>query len=142
MSSTAFLAEIYPEAGLRRVVGVSGLILAALGMAAIALATVPIAVRLPACLAWGVYSGLELRSLRRGWRRCHGIRIEAGGDMEVRDACGTWRPARLANGSVLLRHYGWLRLVTLDGVHVQELLRGHCRRSRDWRRLHVIWRHV
>ena len=142
MSSTAYSADIYPEAGLRRVVLVSGIALAALGAAAIALATIPVAARLPACLAWGVFSVLECRNLLRGWRRCHGIRIEAGGEMKVRDACGTWRSARLANGSVLLRRYGWLRLVSDDGVHVQELLRGHCRRSRDWRRLHVIWRHV
>ncbi len=142
MLSTAFSAEIYPEAGLRRVVWVSGIVLALVGAAAIALATIPISARLPACLAWIVFSGIELRNLLRGWRRCHGVRLEADGEIAVRDAGGNWCPARFADGCVLLRRYAWLRLVTDEGVHIRELFRGSCRRSRDWRRLHVIWRHV
>lgn len=111
-------------------------------MLAIALATVPGWARLLALVAWIVFSCRELVLLRRGWRRFHGIRFLANGDVEVRSRDGSWEPAELADGSILLRRFGWLRLVADDGTGVQELVRGSRREDRDWRRLHVIWRHV
>ena len=121
---------------------VTAITLAVLGALAICLATVPIWARLPPLIAWLVVSCREIRALRRGWRRSCGVRFLADGDVEIRDNGGTWTPAELADGSVLLRRIGWLRLIAADGTAIHELVRGSCREDREWRRLHVIWRHV
>ena len=121
---------------------VTAVALAVLGAVAIALATVSAWVRLPAFAAWAALSFFEIRRLRRGWRRAHGMRFYASGDVEVRDREGAWQAAELADGSVLLRRFGWLRLVAHDGAQIHELVRGRCREDHQWRRLHVIWRHV
>ncbi len=120
----------------------TGLLIVLLGALAIALATAPAWARLPAFLGWVAFSCRELVALRRGWRRCHGIRFLADGEVEIRNRDGPWERARLADGSVLLRRFGWLRLDTEVGTVIHEPVRGSCRRGCDWRRLHVIWRHV
>ena len=141
-SSTAYFAEIRPDTGLRRVVFLSAIGFAVLGALAIGVATVPIWARIPALVAWSALSYREMQALRRGWRRSHGLRIVATGEVEVRDRHGNWALAQLADGSVLLRRFGWLRLVAADGTRIHELIRGSRRDNREWRRLHVIWRHV
>ncbi len=113
-----------------------------LGALAIVLATMPIWVRLPALAVWFAVSYRELKSLRRGWQHSRGIRLYATGDVEIRGDSGGWESAELADGSILLRRFGWLRLVASDGARIHELVRGSCRDDREWRRLHVIWRHV
>ena len=120
----------------------TGFSVALLGTLAIVLATAPAWVRLPVLIVWVVFSCRDLVVLRRGWQRCHGVRFLASGDVEIRSGSGAWEQAELADGSVLLRRFGWLRFSTNDGTGVQELIRGCCRKDRDWRRLHVIWRHV
>ena len=120
----------------------TGLSVALLGALAIVLATAPAWVRVPAFVVWVAFSCRELVVLRRGWRRCQGARFLANGDVEIRGRDGAWGRAELAGGSILLRRYGWLRLDTGGGVVVHELVRGNRRSDRDWRRLHVIWRHV
>ena len=142
MSSTAFCAEIYPEKRLRQVVLATGMVVVVAGATAILLATVPVGVKWLAGSAWALISGLEMALRRRGWRRCDRIRFLGNGEIAVRDGSGDWANARLLDGSVLLRHFGWLRLKTCDGTTIHELVRGHCRQDRDWRRLHVIWRHI
>ncbi|MDJ0749276.1 MAG: hypothetical protein QNJ11_07315 [Woeseiaceae bacterium] len=120
----------------------TGLLIVLLGGLAIALATASAWVRLPAFVVWVVFSCRELLALRRGWRRCHRIRILADGGVEILGQSGAWYRAGLADGSVLLRRYGWLRLDPEDGAVIHEPVRGNRRRDPDWRRLHVIWRHV
>ncbi len=142
MSSTAYAAEIRPDRKLRCFVLATGLAVALLGTLAIVSATVPFWARMAALVLWVVYSWREMVALRRGWQRCHGVRFLASGDVEIRSGSGAWEQAELADGSVLLRRFGWLRFSTNDGTGVQELIRGCCRKDRDWRRLHVIWRHV
>ncbi len=117
-------------------------VLAVLGALAIALATVPVWARIPALAGWLALSYREIKALRSGWRRVRGVRFFATGDVEIRDRSGTWTPVELADGSILLRRLGWLRLIADDGAALHELVRGHCRADREWRRLHVIWRHV
>ena len=126
---------------MRCIVLATGTVAALLGVLAIGLATVPAWARFPALVFWVALSFREFVVLRRGWRRCHRVRFLANGGVEIRDG-GLWKPAGLADGSVLLRRLGWLRLVTDDGAVIHELVRGSCRADRDWRRLHVIWRHV
>ena len=142
MSSTAYSADLRPDGRLRCIVLVSAVLLASLGALAIGLATVPAWVRLPALAAWLGWSWRDVGALRRGWRRAHGVRLLADGGAEVRDRSGRWAAAELAGGSMLLRRLGWLRLVTADGERIHELVSGSCREDREWRRLHVIWRHV
>ncbi len=141
-SSTAYSAEIAPDSCLRRIVLVSAIALALLGATAIGVATLPAWVRLLALPGWLAMSYLEIRALRYGWERAGRLRFRASGDVEIRGRDGNWGPARLLDGSVLLRRLGWLRLIADDGVRIHELVRGSCRSDRDWRRLHVIWRHV
>ena len=120
----------------------SAIVLAVLGALAISVATVPVWLRLPVLGLWSALSHREIKAMRHGWRRSHGVRVFATGEIEVRDREGNWALAELADGSVLLRRLGWLRLVTADGAQIHELVRGSCREDREWRRLHVIWRHV
>ncbi len=121
---------------------VTAIVLAVLGILAIGLSTVPTWVRWPASAAWIALSYREIRALRESWRHFGGARFFANGDVEIRNSSGDTTPASLADGSILLRRIGWLRLVADDGTLVHELVRGSCREDRDWRRLHVIWRHV
>ncbi len=141
-SSTAYCAEIRPDVWLRRFVLATAILVALLGALAISLATVPIWVRLPALVAWIALSYCEIGALRRGWRRSCGVRLYADGSVDIRSDGGAWESAELADGSILLRRFGWLRLVAADGAPIHELVRGGCREDREWRRLHVIWRHV
>ena len=141
-SSTAYCAEIRPEACLRRFVLASAILVALLGALAICLATVTLWVRLPALVAWIGLSYREIVALRRGWRRSRGLRLYADGRVDIRRDGAAWESAELADGSILLRRFGWLRLVAADGTPIHELVRGSCREDREWRRLHVIWRHV
>ena len=50
--------------------------------------------------------------------------------------------AAAVTGSLLLRRTAWIRIQSERGEVFAELLRGKCRRSVNWRRLHVIWRHI
>ena len=120
----------------------SAIIVALLGALAISLATVSVWVRLPALVVWIALSYREIVALRRGWRRSCGVRLYADGRVDIRRDGAAWESAELADGSILLRRFGWLRLVASDGARIHELVRGSCREDREWRRLHVIWRHV
>ena len=142
MSSTAYSTEIRPDRQLRCIVLATGGAVVFLGALAIVLMTAPVWGRSAAFAVWAVVSWRELVMLQRGWRCCHGIRLAADGNIEVRNGSRAWEQADLADGSILLRRYGWLRLVTDDGAVIHEPVRGNCREDRDWRRLHVIWRHV
>ncbi len=66
----------------------------------------------------------------------------ADGSLRVFGANGGWYTARLATGTVVLRRYAWIRCRMEPGRYCAELLRGNCRKSDDWRRLQVIWRHI
>ncbi len=91
--------------------------------------------------AWLLSVGIEGERLRRAWRQCRRIRVFPDGNVEILAADGDWSPGRLVGGGVLLSRFGWLRLRLDAGPVFAEPLRGDRRRHRDWRRLHVIWRH-
>lgn len=146
MSSTAFSAEIRPDPFLRRIVLASGTGLTLLGSFLILVLPVHPVLWLAGSIAWLVLAAFELRGLRRAWRICHVIRFHADGSVVVLSPGQDWRPARLLPGGILLRRAGWIRLLLVSPGGKKrvlgELIRGDSRRSADWRRLQVIWRHI
>ena len=142
MSSTAYSAEITPEPALRRCVCWSGAILGIVACLVILSLPAALWLRLAACGLWVAMTSRELWRLQLAWTTCRRLRFTADGAVEILEANGTWYPACLDGGSVLLRRAGWIRLRNRHGARFGELLRGHARRGADWRRLQVIWRHV
>jgi len=142
VSSTTYSAELYPDAGLRRIVLWSGGLLGLVGVVLILSTRLPAVLLIAASVAWLLLSGWELRRIRHGYARCRRLRLSAGGELSRLDGDGNWQQARLLPGSVLLRRVGWIRWDDECGQPYAELLRGRCRESDDWRRLQVIWRHI
>ena len=142
MSSNAYWACLTPDPRLRILVLTSGCCLIAAGLVVILTLPLDAAVRAAACLFWSVSGYRELRALRRGYRACSAIRLAPGGELTVCSRDGEWLPGTLLAGSVVLRNLAWLRLRTAAGARTLECLRGDARKSEDWRRLQVIWRHI
>ena len=142
MSSSAFSAEFSADFKLRRAVLLSGATLAALGLLVIVLLPVHFGLRITGAAAWAVSCGIELLRLQRAYSRYVGLRVDHDGAMHVQNRGGDWQAARLLPGSLLLRRAAWVRVQSERGEVFAELLRGECRRSVNWRRLHVIWRHI
>jgi len=120
----------------------------------LALAGVPLIIILPveailraaAVILWLTLAAIELSRLRYAWHVCHALRFSADGTVFVLMPGQTWQPACLLSGGILLRRLGWIRLSvalpTGRKLVLGEFLRGDCREDADWRRLHVIWRHI
>jgi hypothetical protein len=140
--SIVYSVELRPDPLLRRIVLCSGGSLAACGLIVVASLPWSPALLIAIGAAWAGRSGWELLRLCRAWTDCLGLRLAADGGAKTLGADGRWRPAGVLNGSVLLRRWGWVRLRTESGTVFAEPLRGSCRKSHDWRRLQVIWRHV
>jgi hypothetical protein len=117
-------------------------VLGALGIVAVLTLPWPAAVRGALAVAWAIGVARELDRLRHAWRDCRGLRLRADGSASALGRDGRWQPVTLLADGVLLRHWGWIRLRTATGRVFAEPLRGACRKSHDWRRLQVIWRHV
>ncbi len=98
--------------------------------------------RLAAAGLWLVIGGYDIVRQRRAYRRYRGVRLDCDGRLELKNQGGDWLHARLLPGSLLLRHLGWIRIRDERGSVFAEPVRGHCRDSREWRRLQVLWRHV
>ena len=142
MSSNAYFAELRPDPALRRVVQWSAAALGLAGAAVLMALEAPLWLRLVGGAVWCAGIALKIRKLRMGWSECVAFRVHADGSLAVLGPDGEWRPGRLEADGVLLRRWGWLRLRAVRGTPFAEPVRGSCRLSRDWRRLHVLWRHV
>lgn len=142
MSSSGFSAEFPADLHLRCAVLLSGGTLGALGLLVIMLLPVHVSLRIACAVAWAVASGIEHLRLRRAYSRYVGLRVCHDGAVYVQNRGGGWEAARLLPGSLLLRRTAWIRVQSERGEVFAELLRGECRRSVNWRRLHVIWRHI
>lgn len=142
MSSSAFSAEFSPGFGLRSIVQLSGVTLAALGLLLILLMPVHVALRVTGAALWVIASSIEFLRLQRAYARYCGLRVRYDGAVHLRERGGDWQAASLLPGSLLLRRLAWIRLRSEHGEVFAELLYGTRRDSRDWRRLHVIWRHI
>lgn len=141
MSSNSYWSCLKPDPELRLVVDVAAQLLIAGALALILTLSVGVLPRFAAavgCLALGRH---ELRRLRRGFRHCREIRLANDGSALLLDGDGSWVAASLRPGSLVLPRLAWLRLRTVRGLQVTELIYGDSRTGQDWRRLQVIWRH-
>ena len=142
MSSSVFVAEIRTSSALRCAVVTSGLLLTAVAVVCSAwlpVTTVGKGLLVATSAGFGIR---EIAGLRRAYMSYRYIRVWPGGSVELISASGTAIAAELLPGSVLLARLGWLRLRSMSGRRFAELVNGDARRSKDWRRLHVIWRHL
>lgn len=137
-----YCSYLTPDPWLRIVVLSSGRLLFAAGLALVLTLDLDAAIRAIAALLWLALARFELARLQRGFAACAGIRMHADGRVEVRIGDEDWQPATLMNGSLVLRNLAWLSLKTQNGLRCVELLRGDARKSHNWRRLQVIWRHI
>ena len=142
MLSTEYSAEILPDPDLRRVVLVSGVLLALVGNLLIVFLPLGTTVRVFGVALWSLSTLRELIFLRRAWAGCIALKFVANGEVEILGRDLEWRPAQLVSGSILLRSAGWLRVKTAAGYVFSELVRADTQQRRDWRHLQVIWRHV
>lgn len=142
MSSSTYSADLYPDRALRRIVLLSGIGLAALGVVVILTLPLHLAIKIVGVIGWLLLSYRELVYLRRAHARCKCLRITAGGDLWLLGSSGDWHMARILPGTVVLRRIAWIRCRTRQGCDSVELVRGNCRESHDWRRLQVIWQYV
>ena len=104
----------------------------------------PVAGEIKAGLAaiWLGLCGYEWIALWRGYARSGSLRIAAGGHVERECRDGSWQPARLCAGSMVLPRCAWLRIDPPNMPPYAEPVRARCSKSEDWRRLQVIWRHI
>ncbi|MCH8059175.1 MAG: hypothetical protein IIA11_01820 [Proteobacteria bacterium] len=113
-----------------------------LGLVTILTMPAGVMMQLPGCVLWLLISGRELVAIASGYQRIRRIRLYSNGEVELGNYNGDWQSARLANGSVVLDGFAWLRIEASDGRKFVELLRGTSRKNEEWRRLQVIWRHL
>lgn len=142
MSSEIFSADLHPDAGLRRLLACWSL-LALLGGTAILLCLpVPPALRTLAAAGWAFCMILGYVGRRSRQQQLQRIRVYADGTAQLLSPDGAWSYVAVRGDSVVLNRLAWLRLEYADGHRHAELLRGDSRESEDWRRFHVIWKHV
>ena len=142
MSSNRFSSTLQPDPWLRILVLTSGRLLLAAGLVLILILDAAVALRALAGLIWVAFGHYELRSLQVGFDELLAIRLFSDGAVEVLNDDQEWMPAEYQTGCIVLQKLAWLRLRAANGAQFVELLRGDTRRSQNWRRLQVIWRHV
>ena len=142
MSSNTYSAKLRPDPWLRIVVLTSGRLLIAVGLVLILTLELGAALRAAACLLWIALGKFELQRIQRGFADCVALRVFPGGEIALLNSDQEWVSATLQTGSLVLRHFAWLRMQTDSGQIIVELLRGDARELDDWRRLQVIRRHI
>ena len=141
-ASTSYSAEITPDARLRRFVLLSGAALFLAGLVFVALLAVSTGLKGLVALTWVGLCGYEWLAFRRGYTGNRALRIAAGGSVERQCHDGTWQPARLCAGSLVLTRFAWLRVAPHGARPYAELVSAAGHESENWRRLQVIWRHI
>lgn len=142
MSSSSYSATLTPDPWLRIVVLTTACLLQAAGIAIVLILPLATELRAFGLLLWVALSATELRRSKRGFDCCTCVRLRCDGSVDVRDRDDEWLSGSLSGGSLVLASHAWLRIRLEDGRRIDELLRGDARRSHDWRRLQVIWRHI
>ena len=141
MSSKPYAAILSAEAGARRVVLGSAALLAVLGLAAIVLTPAPAAWRAASACLWLGCSGWRIAATRRTQRVVRRLCVDPGGHVRVLLRDGRTLEGTLAPGTVILSPAAWLA-VSAGGRRFSELFTKKRQQINDWRRLHVIRRHV
>jgi hypothetical protein len=142
VSSNRYSSTLKPDPWLRILVLTSGRLLIAAGLVIILILDIAADLRALAGALWIVAGRYELRVLQRRFDALIAIRLFSDGSVAVLNEHEEWQPGQCQSGCIVLRKLVWLRLRTADGTRFTELLCGDVRRSHDWRRLQVIWRHV
>ncbi len=142
MSSNSFSACLTPDPWLRITVLISGRVLIAAGLVLILTLELGSGARAVMGLLWLATGRFELRRIERGFESYTTIRIGSDGAVSLLDHNAEWVPATLQSGSMVLQHFAWLRLKTVNGEIIVELLRGDTRTCHQWRRFQVIWQHL
>lgn len=112
------------------------------GLALVFLLTLDTPLKSVLAITWIGLCGYEWLALWRGYATGGKLRIAAGGRAERQRLDGTWEPANLCPGSVVLPRIAWLRIAPRGGRAYAELVCAGNHGSEDWRRLQVIWRHI
>ena len=144
MSSSTFSAEIRLHSRLRRIVLISGVILALTGCGLILLlpfAGLSLPVKAVVAAAWTFWSGRELLTHWRVYARWSVLTLYANGETELlgKQESGA---ARVLPGSIILPDIAWLRIRAENGETWGELVAANPRESEEWRRFQVIIRHL
>lgn len=142
MSSNTYSSYLTPDRRLRQLVTTSGRLLAVAGLTVILTLPLDAALRYPGGVVWGLLSIRELSCFHNGFRAYRALRLAADGELWLLNHHHEWLPAKVLNGSVVLRNLAWIRIRSPYGKRYAELLFGDGRQCREWRRLQVIWRHV
>ena len=112
------------------------------GLALLLLLAVATALKGVLAIIWVGLCGYEWLAFWQGYATGEKLRIAAGGLAERQRRDGTWEPASLRAGSVVLPRIAWLRVTPRRGRPYAELVGAANQGSEDWRRLQVIWRHI
>ncbi len=141
-ASTSYSAEIAPDARLRRLVLLSGALLFLAGLVFVPLLAVSAVLKGLVAVAWSCLCGYEWLAFWRGYAGSRTLRIAPGGSIERQCRDGSWQPARLCAGSLVLPGFAWLRVAPPGAKTYAELVSASSHESENWRRLQVIWRHI
>ncbi len=120
----------------------SGWLLLLAGLAIIGHLHAPVEVTVVIAFAWIVDTLRELRRQACGHTRVRHLKLDPQGKMIGHDSFGKEEKIQILKGSVVLRHWAWLRLGFDDGAYYVEFIRRRDCRSATWRRLHLLWRHA
>ena len=142
MSLPTYSSYLQADDRARIVVIISGQLLALFGCIIILTLDMPAALRATGCVAWWLWTQLEIGRMERGFANCRAVRVHADRSIEILDREMECIPSRLLGGSMVLPNLAWIRYETGNGSTAAELFIGDCRSSNEWRRLQVIWRHV
>jgi len=93
-------------------------------------------------ITWIGLCGYEWLAFWRGYAVGGNLRIAAGGSVDRQCSDGTWQPARLCPGSLVMPRFAWLRVAPAGARPYAELVIAAGHETEDWRRLQVIWRHI
>jgi len=141
MSSSTYSAEIRPHKRLRRIVLLSGLIFSLIGVIVIVLLPISVAGKAIAAAGWFCWTGRELLTYWQVYGRWNGYSLSADAEVRVFGS-GENCTAKVLPGSIVLAEVAWLRLQAENGDKWGELLAGNHRKSEEWRRFQVIFRHL
>jgi len=144
MSSSTFSAVIRLHSRLRRLVLISGLVLALTGSGLVLLlpfAGLSLPGKAVVAAVWTIWSGRELLTHWRAYGRWSVLTLYANGDTELfgkQKSCA----AQVLPGSIVLPDIAWLRIRAENGESWGELVAADPSESEEWRRFRVIFRHL
>ena len=142
MSSIAFVAELKPDRQLRRWFFSSVLLFCAAGIWTVSNLAISTELRWLGGVGWAFAVLARGGIMLATQLRYPIVRIHADGSALLQNAQGEWCSATMSDNCVILANFAWLDLLLVDNTRYSVLVRGKSRKSQQWRRLQVIWRHM